>query len=312
MTANSLTPVRKKKTAWQKIKKCWQLYIVILLPLLYLAIFHYAPMYGIQIAFRDYDVYEGILGSRWVGLDYFRRFITNYKFLRIVRNTITISLYSLIAGMPVPILLAISLNECGSGKFKKLVQTVTYAPHFISTVVMVSMLILFLSMNNGILNNIIAALGGQRINFMAQPSMFKTIYVLSGIWQGMGYSSIIYLAALTAVDPSLYEAALIDGSTRLQKIWYIDLPSILPTIVILLIMNAGQLMNVGFEKIYLMQNDLNITSSEIISTYVYKLGIERADFSYSTAISLFNSVINLFLLVTVNQIARRVGETSLW
>lgn len=312
MTAQTQAGTRTKRSAWRKMKKCWQLYIVILLPLLYIAIFHYAPMYGIQIAFRDYDVYEGILGSKWVGFDNFERFITNYKFLRIVRNTVTLSLYSLIAGMPIPIILAISLNECGSRKYKKLVQTVTYAPHFISTVVMVSMLIMFLSLNNGMLNNLIAFFGGTRTNFMAEPSMFKSIYVFSGIWQGMGYSSIIYLAALTSVDPTLYEAALIDGATRLQKIWYIDLPSILPTIVIILIMNVGQLMNVGFEKIYLMQNDLNITSSEIIATYVYKLGIERADFSYSTAISLFNSVINLLLLITVNQIARKVGETSLF
>ena len=285
---------------------------MIALPLAYILLFSYVPMYGVQIAFKELDPYAGILNSPWVGLANFKRFINSYNFLNILINTVTISLYGLAVGMPIPILLAVSLNECRSSKLKKLVQTVTYAPHFISMVVMVSMVLLFLSVNSGTLNNILSFFGMPRTNFMADPAIFKTIYVLSGVWQGMGYGSIIYLAALTGIDPTLYEAAVIDGATRLQKIFLIDLPCIMPTIVIMLILNLGSIMNVGFEKIYLMQNDLNIQSSEIIATYVYKQGIDRADFSYSTAVSLFNSVVNLILLVSVNQIVRRFSENSLW
>lgn len=302
----------KIKPNLKELKKSWQLYVVVALPLLYVLLFNYGPMYGIQIAFKEYDTSLGILGSPWVGLANFKRFVTSYNFIDILMNTITISLYGLLVGMPIPILLAISLNECRGSNLKKFVQTVTYAPHFISMVVMVSMVLLYLSVNNGMINNIIAFFGGTRTNFMASPGLFKTIYVFSGVWQGMGYSSIIYLAALSGIDPTLYEAATIDGATRLHKISYIDLPSIMPTIVIMLILSLGQIMNVGFEKIYLMQNELNLRSSEIIATYVYKQGIDHADFSYSTAVSLFNSVVNMILLVSVNQIVRHFSENSLW
>ena len=292
--------------------KSWRLYIILLLPLSYILLFHYGPMYGIQIAFKDYDVIDGIFKSEWVGLKHFARFISTYNFWTIMKNTLLISIYSLAAGLPIPILLAISLNECNSRRYKKFVQTVTYAPHFISMVVMVSMIILSLSMNNGFINNFIALLGGERVNYLAKAEYFKTIYVFSGIWQNMGYNSIIYLAVLTGVDPTLYEAALIDGATRLKKVWYIDLPFLTPTIVIMLILALGQIMNVGFEKVFLMQNSLNLSSSEIITTYVYKLGIERADFSYSASIGLFNSLVNFSLIVAVNKIAKMIGETSLW
>ena len=303
---------RLKKSYWDRLKKSWQLYVIIALPVAYVLLFSYGPMYGIQIAFKDFDPYIGIWKSPWVGIQNIKRFVTSYSFNRIIWNTISISIYGLIAGMPVPILLAISLNECSNVKLRKLVQTITYAPHFISTVVMVSMIIMFLSVNSGGLNNLITFFGGTRRNFMAEPMLFQTIYVISGIWQGMGYGSIIYLAALTSIDPTYYEAAIIDGATRIKKIFYIDLPCIAPTIIILLILNAGSLLSVGFEKIYLMQNDLNLRKSEIIATYVYKQGIDSADFSYSTAVSLFNSIVNLILLTAVNKLASIYSETSLW
>ncbi len=312
--ALSYESVRRKRRGidLKRLKKSWQLYVIIFLPLAFILLFHYGPMYGIQIAFKEYDVTKGIFGSSWVAWKHFDRFIGSYNFRNIVWNTVSISLYSLVFGLPVPIILAISLNECDSKKYKKFVQTVTYAPHFISMVVMVSMVILALSLNNGIINNIIAALGGTRINFMSKPEMFKSIYVLSGIWQNMGYSSILYLAVLTGIDPTLYEAAIIDGASRMKKIRHIDLPFLIPTIIIMLILALGQIMNVGFEKIYLMQNKLNLSASETIATYIYKIGIENANFSYSAAIGLFNSVINCVLIVLVNQVARKVSETSLW
>jgi putative aldouronate transport system permease protein len=314
MTERYLSLVKQKKPFidLKRLKKSWQLYVIISLPLAFILLFHYGPMYGIQIAFKEYDVTKGIVGSSWVGMTNFVRFIGSYNFKVIVWNTVSISFFGLLFGLPVPIILAISLNECDNRKFKKFVQTVTYAPHFISMVVMVSMVILALSLNNGIINNIIAALGGKRINFMSRPDLFKSIYIVSGIWQSMGYSSILYLAVLTGIDPTLYEAAVIDGASRIKKIRHIDLPFLIPTIIIMLILALGQIMNVGFEKIYLMQNKLNLSASETIATYIYKIGIENANFSYSAAIGLFNSVINMIMIVLVNQMARKVSETSLW
>jgi putative aldouronate transport system permease protein len=309
---NLLAKQKKPFIDLKRLKKSWQLYIIILLPLAFILLFHYGPMYGIQIAFKEYDVTKGIFGSSWVGLKHFNRFIGSYNFKVIVWNTVSISFFSLLFGLPVPIILAISLNECDNRKYKKFVQTVTYAPHFISMVVMVSMIILTLSLNNGIINNIIAFLGGKRINFMSKPEMFKSIYIMSGIWQGMGYGSILYLAVLTGIDPTLYEAAVIDGASRIKKIRHIDIPFLIPTIIIMLILALGQIMNVGFEKIYLMQNKLNISASETIATYIYKIGIENANFSYSAAIGFFNSVINMIMIILVNQVARKISETSLW
>lgn len=314
MTTTQGIPAKKSRFRYQlkRVLRNWQLYLFLLLPVAYLITFKYVPMYGLQIAFKDYDPLLGFLHSPWRGLYHFKRFIDSYYFWTVFRNTLTLSLYSLIAGMPAPILLAIALNECKIGWYKKLVQTVSYAPHFISMVVMVSIVTMGLSVNNGIVNNIIAALGGDRIQFMGIPKYFQTIYVLSGVWQGMGYSSIIYLAALSSIDPTLYEAAVIDGASKVQKILHIDIPGILPTIVILLILAFGNLVSVGFEKVFLLQNPQNLQMSEIISTYVYKQGIERANFSYSTAVGLFNSVINLILLTSVNFIAGKVSEVSLW
>lgn len=223
-----------------------------------------------------------------------------------------ISIYGLLAGFPLPILLALSLNELKGTKVKKLAQTVTYAPYFISTVVMCGMLIAFLNPNTGIINKLIAALGGEPVPFLSEAALFPSIYVWSGVWQGTGWGSVIYFAALSGVDPQLLEAATLDGATRWQKIWYVNLPALMPTIVIMLIMNCGSLLSVGYEKAFLLQNALNLETSEVISTYVYKTGLVSAQYSFSTAIGLFNSVVNLILLVTVNAVSRRIGENSLW
>lgn len=292
----------------------WQLLAMLLIPCCFIAVFSYGPLYGLQIAFKNFRAAQGMWGSPWVGLKHFRDFVNSYLFLRVIRNTITISLYSLIAGFPIPILLALSLNCVKRLRFKKTVQVVTYAPFFISTVVLVSMVLQVLAPKFGLVNNIIRALGGQDVLFMANGKLFSSIYVWSGIWQTMGWSAIIYISALSAIDPTLHEAAIVDGASRLRRIWHIDLPGITPTIIILLILSAGSIMNVGFDKIFLMQNATNTEYSEVISTLIYKVGIAASipNYSYSTAIGLFNSVINFMLLVIVNMIARRFSETSLW
>ncbi|EPY11624.1 binding-protein-dependent transport systems inner membrane component [Paenibacillus alvei A6-6i-x] len=292
--------------------KNWQLYLLLLPVVLYYIIFHYLPMYGIQIAFKDFMANKGIWDSPWVGIKHFERFFNSFYFERLLTNTVLISLYSLALSFPIPILLALMLNEVKAERFKKVVQTITYAPHFLSVVVVVGMLFIFLNPSTGIINHLIVAMGGEPITFMTSPGWFKTLYVLSDVWQTMGWSSIIYLAALSGVDHQLHEAATIDGATRVQRIWHINLPTIAPTIIILLILNLGSVMSVGFEKVFLMQNSLNMSSSDIISTYVYRTGILDAQYSFSAAVGLFNSVVNFALLIVVNYIARRVNETSLW
>lgn len=303
---------RKQHPFIKSLKKHWELYLLVLPPVLYLLIFKYIPMVGVQIAFKDFSVVKGIWGSPWVGFKHFEAFFQSPNFWLLIKNTIGISFYSLIAGFPIPILLALALNEIRTGYFKKTVQMVTYAPHFISTVVMVSIIILMLSPHVGVVDKLFTLLGFPMTNFMGIPEYFKSIYVWSGVWQGMGYSSIIYIAALAGVDPSLYEAAKMDGASRLRKIWHIDLPSLVPVTVIMLILSLGSIMGVGFEKIYLMQNPLNTSASEVISTYVYKVGLIGANFSFSSAVGFFNSIINLILLVIVNGISRKVSQNSLW
>lgn len=295
-----------------EFKKRWQLYIIILLPVLYIITFHYIPMTGAVLAFKKFNIMEGIYGSPWAGFKYFKQFFDSPNFWLLIRNTLSISIYQLAAGFPIPILLALGLNEVSNLRFKKTVQLVTYAPYFISTVVLVSLVIQLLSPRIGLINVIITALGGQEQNFMGNPDYFRTIYVISDIWKVTGYNAIIYIAALASIDPSLYEAARVDGASRLQKIIHVDIPGILPTIIILLILESGKIMSVGFEKVYLMQNDLNLVNSEIISTYVYKIGLLNAQFSYSTAVGLFNSVINLILILSVNRLARKWGDIGLW
>lgn len=293
-------------------RKHWELYIMLLLPVAYIIIFHYLPMVGIVIGFQDYSIRRGVFGSQWVGLKYFKQFVTTPLFLELLKNTVSLSVYSLVVGFPIPIILALFLNEIRSKHFKKTVQMVTYAPHFISTVVVVGILMQFLHVRNGFINNLIVILGGNPVNFFGNPSMFSSLYVWSGVWQGAGYSAIIYIAALSGVDPSLVEASIIDGVTRVQRIFYVDLPCIAPTIVILLILAVGNLLGVGFEKVFLMQNPINLSNSEIISTFVYKRGLQSVQYSYATAVGFFNSVINLILIVSANTIARKVNETSLW
>jgi putative aldouronate transport system permease protein len=284
-----------------------------LLPaLLDVLVFKYFPMYGVQIAFKDFRARLGILGSEWVGLKHFMRFVTSPNFIQIMRNTILLSLYNLLFGFPVPILLAFMINEIQGTKLKKATQMITYMPHFISMVAIVGLINLILDRENGIVNLLLTSLGQQPIGFMGMQSAYRTIYIVSDIWQHAGWGTIIYLAALSAVDVETLEAARIDGASRLQKIFYIDLPTLLPTIITLLILRAGSVLSIGFEKVYLLQNDLNRDVSEIVATYTYRLGILNGQFSYTTAIGLFNNVINAAILVLVNQVSRAVGETSLW
>ena len=290
----------------------WQIYLMFLPVVIYFAVFLYAPMFGVQIAFKDYSFRKGIWGSKWVGLQHFERFFSSYYCGEVIYNTLSISLYSLIVRTPLPIILALLMNEVNCKWYRRTVQTITYAPYFISTVVMCSMIILFLSPDSGLINTIIAACGGEKQYFMGMPSAFKTIYVLSATWQYTGWDAIIYMAALSGIDPQLHEAAMIDGAGRFRRIWHINLPGIMPTIVILTIMACGTLMSVGFEKIFLLQNDLNRSASDVISTLVYRQGLVERDFSYSTAVNLFNSVVNCVLLVLVNTIAGKLGDTTLW
>jgi putative aldouronate transport system permease protein len=298
--------------AAKSLRRHWQLYLVIIPPLLYFVVFKYVPMVNAAIAFKDYSVVQGIWGSPWVGFKHFQLFFENPVFWRLVKNTLYLSLYALAVGFPIPILLALCLNEVGNAFFKRIVQLVTYAPYFISTVVMVSMIMLLLAPRLGIANRLLAELGFAPINFLGKPDLFRSIYVWSDVWQNAGYAAIIYLAALAGIDPTLYEAAKVDGASRLQKIWYIDLPGIMPTALIILILSVGSLMAVGFEKTFLLQNPLNLSQSEVIATYVYKIGLLNANFSFATAVGLFNSVINLVLLVLVNAFAKRLAGTSLW
>jgi len=290
----------------------WQLYLFVLPAIAYFIIFQYVPMYGVQIAFKDYKTSLGFWGSKWVGFKHFIRFFNSYYFITIIRNTLTITTLSLIVGFPVPIVLALLLNEIMHEKYKKLVQTVTFAPHFISTVVICGMIVIFLNPTSGIVNHILAFFGHERVNFMQKAQYFKWVYVLSGVWQDAGWNSIIYFAALSAVDNELLEAARIDGANKVQRIIYINLPVLIPTIIILLIMRSGSLLSVGYEKVYLLQNDTNLSASEVISTYVYKRGLIDSDYSFSSAVGLFNSCINCIMLVIVNYIAKRISETSLW
>jgi len=307
-----LEAARRGFGARKSFARHWQLYLIVIPPLLFFLIFKYYPMLNAVLAFKDYYVTKGIWGSPWVGLRNFRLFFDNPVFWTLIKNTLLISFYMVLAGFPIPILLAIMLNEVRGRKFKRAVQLVTFAPYFISTVVMVSIIMLFLAPRLGFLNTLLHQLGLESVNFLGKPGLFSSIYVWSEIWQTAGYSAVIYLAALAGVDPTLYEAAKVDGASRFQKIRHVDLPGILPTITIILILNVGSVMAIGFEKIYLLQNDLNIASSEIIATYVYRIGLLNANYSFATAVGLFNSVINLILLFSVNALARRLSNNSIW
>lgn len=295
----------------QQAFKSWQLYVMILPVVIYFIVFHYIPIYGVQIAFKRFMPVHGIWGSPWVGFDHFTRFFSMHYAPRLIWNTLSLSIYSLAAGFPMPIILALALNEIKEGRFKKFIQTVTYAPNFISVVVIVGMIIAFLSPSTGIINHLLDLVGLPRQHFMQDPRWFRHIYVLSGIWQGTGWGSVIYLAALSGVDQQLHEAATIDGASRLQRLWYINVPVLIPTMIILLIMNFGGIMAVGFEKVFLMQNPLNMGTSDVIATFTYRTGLLEGQYSYAAAIGLFNSVINAIMLLVVNWVARKYSETSL-
>lgn len=295
----------------RQMARHYQVYLLLLPAVLYVVVFLYGPMFGLILAFKDYKPYLGFLGSPWVGLQNFIRFINSNKFEQVIVNTLSLSFYQLLASFPFPIILALCLNYIPSQRFKKVVQNITYAPYFVSTVVLVSMLTIFFSQSTGMVNNVREALGMSRVLYMGEPGAFRHLYVWSGVWQTMGWNSVIYIASLTSVDESLHEAATVDGANILQRIRYVDLPALKPTIVTLFILNTGKLLTIGFEKAYLMQNSLNITASEIISTYVYTIGMLDQQYSYSTAIGLFNAVINLIMVLTVNYISKRVNETSI-
>lgn len=307
--------IGNKTALKRRILARWQLYLLLLLPLAYIIIFAYAPMGGLIIAFKKYNVREGILGSPWVGLKNFNKFFSSYKFATIMRNTLTISLYGLIVSFPIPIIFALLLNAMGGRRYKKAIQTVTYIPYFISTVVMVGLIFQVLNNRSGIYGSLFTLMTHKTApNILAQGKLFKHIYVWSGVWQATGYSAIIYIAALAGVDQSLHEAAEIDGASRFMRLRYIDVPAILPTVSIMLILAVGHIMNVGFEKVLIMQNNLNLNYSEIISTYVYKIGLASGinDFSLSTAISMFNSVINFILLMIANWGSKRLSGNGIF
>lgn len=302
----------KTKGFFQAVRREYGLYLLFLVPLIWYLVFMYFPMYGLQIAFKRYNAKLGILGSPWVGFKYFQQFFGSYYFKDLLVNTLVLNVYQMALGFPIPIVLALVINEIHSQPLKKAVQNVTYIPYFLSMVVVVSMLTLFSNPNYGLFNKIAGIFGGGGVDYMAKEDCFRTMYVLSGVWQNMGFNSVIYIAALSSIDPQLYEAAEIDGASRMHKILNISIPCIMPTIVILFIMRIGSLMNVGFEKVLLMQNNVNMGKSDVISTFIYRNGIQKGQFSYSAAVGIFNSLINLALLVGANMLTRRLGDSSLW
>lgn len=299
------------RRSFGRIGRNWGLYVLLLPAAALLLCFTYKPMYGVIIAFKDYTPASGIAGSPWAGFKYFEKFFHSYQFSITIKNTLIISLYSF-ATFPIPIVFALLVNQLRANRFKRVFQTVTYMPHFISTVVVVGMLLILLSPGNGLIGAIYRLFGAEAPNLMGSAALFSSVYVWSDVWQHTGWDSIIYIAALSAVDPSLYEAATVDGASRWQKIRYIDIPMLMPTAITLLILRVGGLLGVGFEKAYLLQNNLNLSGSEVISTYVYKIGLQSAQYSFSAAINLFNTIINFILLVMVNRIARKYSEHSLW
>ena len=301
----------RHKSLGRRMLDHWQIYLLLLPAIVYFIIFYYWPMAGLQIAFRDYRVSKGIWGSTWVGLKYFQKFFNHPQCWKIIRNTMVLSLYTL-ATFPLSVIMALLINELRGKRFQKTVQMVTYAPHFISTVVICSMITLFMNQSTGLINNVIEMLGGNRVDFLGTAQYFPHIFVWSGVWQSVGWNSVIFFAALSSVSEDLHDAAIVDGASKLQRILNIDLPTIMPTITIMLVLQIGQLMNVGFEKVFLMQNDLNMSASEIISTYTYKIGLQGAQYSYSTAIGLFKSVINFAMLLLANGLVKKTTGKGIY
>lgn len=300
------------RSLWLRIRRNGGLYLLMIPAMIIFICFTYLPMYGIVIAFKNFKPARGILGSEWAGLRYFKKYFSSYMFSNTIRNTLLISIYTILVTFPLPILIALMCNQMYAKRFKKFFQVSTYLPHFISTVVMCGMIVLFLSPSSGVIPKLLGYIGVQTGDLMGKASAFSSIYVWTEAWQHVGWDSIMYIAALSAVDPQLYEAAVVDGANKWQKMRSIDIPLLMPTAVVLFILRAGSVMSVGFEKVYLLQNDLNISASEIISTYVYKMGLKSNQYSYSAAIGLFNNVVNFILLLSVNFIASKMGDTSLF
>ena len=311
MNVRAEQTVVKKRRVWLRLKQSAPLYLLLAPAVIVFLIFTYAPMYGVVIAFKDYKPAEGIWGSEWVGFANFLTFFRSFQFWPTIRNTLVISLYTIAVTFTLPVLLALMCNQMHALRFKKFFQVSTYLPHFISTVVMCGMILLFLSPSNGMIAKVLELVGIELPNLMGSAAAFPHIYVWSEVWQHLGWDSILYVAALSAVDPTLYEAATVDGATKFHKVLYIDIPSLIPTITIMFILRMGSVMNVGFEKAFLLQNTLNGSTSEQISTYVYKIGLVKSQYSLSAAIGMFNNVINMILLLAVNAISRKVSENSL-
>lgn len=309
-----ITDQRGKKPLSRRLLHSWQLYLLLLPAVVWVILFAYWPMYGIQIAFRDFTPVGGITGSDWVGMKHFEKFVTSYNFWPLLRNTLVLAFYELIAGFPVPIILALALNAVRQKYFSRIVQLITYAPNFISIVVVVGILVMLLDPQTGIVSHAFELLGLSAPAFLTDPGWFRHTFVWSGIWQTAGFSAIIYLAALSSVPPELHEAAKVDGASHLRRMWHIDVPAILPIAIVLMILNVGSIMSVGFEKVLLMQNPLNLTTSQVIDTYVYEVGLKSPipQYSYATAIGLFRSVVGLILLLAVNSLSRRITKAGLF
>lgn len=306
----------KESTAVNKSNKIksanWQFWVIIAVPIIYAIIFAYVPMAGIILAFQDFSIRKGIFGSEWVGLKYFKQFLTSTSSVLVIKNTLILGVYSFLASFPVPIILAIGINEMRAKRYKKTVQMVTYAPYFISIVVLVGMMMQMMDLRSGIINVLLQKVGLEPVNFFGNPKIFRHLYVWSGIWQSAGYASIIYLAALSGVSKELQEAAIVDGANRVKRILHVDIPAILPTIIIMLIFNCASIVSIGLDKVFLMQNSLNASVSEVISTFVYKVGVVNSNVGFSTAAGLFQSIVSFVLLVIVNRICKKITTNSLW
>lgn len=309
---NSIKAKNNTKRTLKQIRNQYDLYLLFLIPFVWYLIFMYGPMYGLQIAFKQYNPTLGITASPWAGMKYFQQFFDSYYFTQLLSNTVILSLYQMLLGFPIPIILALIINELKIPFFKKTVQNITYIPYFLSIVVICSMLRLFSNPDYGLFNQFLGLFGIPGTDFFASSSYFRTLYVFSGVWQNMGFNSIIYIAALASIDPTYYEAADLDGASRIRKIWHVSLPCILPTIIILFILRIGSIMTVGYEKVYLMQNSVNLDTAEVISTFIYKNGIQKGQFSYSAAVGIFNSIINFIFLICANFLSKKVAKTSLW
>lgn len=311
MISATHSPHKYKRNLWKRIKRHWILYLLLLVPLTWVIVFHYIPMYGVVMAFQNFSIKKGYFGSPWVGLKHFERFISSPNFIMLLKNTLAVSIYSMFANFSCQVIFALMLNEVRAKCYRKTVQMLSYLPYFISVVTVVAILNQVFSYH-GLINNLINALGFERMSFFNTASSFRHMYVWSGVWSGMGYGAVIYIAALAGIPLDLYEAADLDGATRMQKIIYINIPSILPTMTIMLLLSAGRVMSVGFEKVYLMQNNLNLSLSQVFSTYTYQVGLLNRQYSYSAAVNLFSSLVNVVLLLTTNAFARRFSDTSLF